>query len=103
MVAGALGILAKLPSQTEAQAVAELLGRDRDVRLRYVTAVLARVCGVSWSVATGIVTGTDTFPRPRAAAQLLIKEVVNPRDAGARWCSATMLQNLAPMLGGSGT
>lgn len=99
----ATGILAKLPGQEQGPVVAELLDRDQDIRNRYMTAVIARVCGVPWSAATGIVAGTGTFPRPRAAANLLIKEVVNTRDAGARWCSATMLRNLAPMLGGGGT
>lgn len=98
----ATGILAKLPGQIEAEAVAELLGRDRDVQHRYTTAVIARVCGINWATAAHIAQGEAMFSKPRDAAQLLIREVINPRDAGARWCSATMLRNLAPMLGGSG-
>jgi hypothetical protein len=69
--------------------------------LRYVTAVIARVCGITWANAALIAAGQEMFSKPRTAAQLLIKEVVNPRDAGARWCSAAVLQTLAPRLGGT--
>jgi transcriptional regulator with XRE-family HTH domain len=96
----ATGILAKLPSQDKAHEVAGLLGRDPEVRLRYTTAVVRRVCGTDWAAASAIATDPASCRRPDEAARYLLREVVNPRDAGARWCSATMLRDLAPLLGG---
>lgn len=97
----ATGILAKLPDQTEAEAVAQLLERDHDVQFRYSTAVIARVCGMNWETAANIAHGDDVFRKPRRAAEILIRELLNPRDVGARWCSAAVLQTLAPRLGGT--
>jgi transcriptional regulator with XRE-family HTH domain len=66
----AAGILAKTRSPDTAGLAAAALRRDRDMRVRYLRAVSARV-------------GTGTH---RLAAEL-----VNPADAGARWCSAWLL------------
>lgn len=96
----AAGILAKLPSQDKAHEVASALGRDPEVRLRYTTAVVRRACGTDWSTAHAIASDPTSCQRPDETARFLVREVVNPRDAGARWCSATMLRDLAPLLGG---
>lgn len=95
----AAGILAKVPGQFEASRVAAALGRDVDVRSRYMTAVVARVCGVEWSMAARLAEQPTAFPQPVLAAQRFAHEAVNDRDAGARWCSAAMLQRLSPMIG----
>ncbi len=95
----AAGILAKVPGQFEASRVATALGRDADVRSRYMTAVVARVCGLEWSMARQLAEQPARFPQPILAAQRFAHEAVNDRDAGARWCSAAMLQALSPMIG----
>jgi transcriptional regulator with XRE-family HTH domain len=95
----AAGILAKVPGQFEALRVAASLRRDADVRSRYMTAVVARVCGVEWSRAARLAQLPTAFPQPVLAAQRFAYEAVNDRDAGARWCSAAMLQSLSPMIG----
>jgi transcriptional regulator with XRE-family HTH domain len=95
----ATGILAKLASQSPAKSIVEVLSRDDDVRTRYMAAVLTRVCGIGWTTASRIVGGQQDFPEPRAAAQLLSREVTDSPDVGARWCAATMLRQLAPALG----
>ncbi len=97
----AAGILAKLPGQGEASRVADALSRDGEVRDRYMTAVVARVCGVDWPTASGLIREPSTFPRPALVAGRFAHEAVNSRDAGARWCSAAMLQALSPMIGRS--
>jgi transcriptional regulator with XRE-family HTH domain len=66
----AAGVLAKTGSLDFAGIPAAVLGRDRDVRARYLRAMVARV-------------GHDT-------AQLGT-EVLNPDDSGARWCAAWLL------------
>jgi hypothetical protein len=66
----AAGILAKTQSLDSAGLAAGALRRDRDMRIRYLRAVSARV-------------GTGT--------RQLAAELINPADAGARWCSARLL------------
>ena len=95
----AAGILAKIPGQCEASRVMAALVRDTDVRRRYMTAVVARVCGLDWSVAAHLVANPADFPQPLLVAQRFACEAVSDRDAGARWCSAAMLQTLSPMIG----
>jgi hypothetical protein len=66
----AAGVLAKTGHLEFAGFPAEVLGRDRDVRTRYLRAMVARV-------------GRDTGQ--------LCAEVQNPADSGARWCAAWLL------------
>ncbi|MGH8883034.1 MAG: hypothetical protein ACRD0P_37775, partial [Stackebrandtia sp.] len=66
----ATGILAKTSSADMLDEVALTLGRDSEVRDLYVWALSTRV---------GYRTGA------------LAAEVLNPRDAGARWCAAWLL------------
>jgi hypothetical protein len=63
------------------------------------TAVVARVCGLEWSVAAQFVDNPAGFPQPVLVAQRFARESVSDRDAGARWCAAAMLQALSPMIG----
>src|SRR5262249_58601815 len=96
----AAGILAKLPDQTRARDVATVLAGDDATRHLYTTAVLARVCVLGWDAAQRIAADPLTIPagKARFIAQRLASEVLNPRDAGARWCAATMLRDLSPLL-----
>jgi transcriptional regulator with XRE-family HTH domain len=66
----AAGVLAKTRDLEVAGLPAEILGRDRDVRTRYLRALVAR-------------TGRDRTQ--------LIAEVQNPADSGARWCAGWLL------------
>jgi hypothetical protein len=95
----AAGILAKLPGQGEASRVTAALSRDPDIRCRYMTAVVARVCGLGWPVAAQLAHNPAGFPQPVLVAQRFAREAVNDRDAGSRWCAAAMLQALSPMIG----
>ncbi|MGH3767343.1 MAG: helix-turn-helix domain-containing protein [Pseudonocardiaceae bacterium] len=95
----AAGILAKVPGQVGAPDVAAALGRDAEVRGRYMTAVVSRVCGLDWSVAAALAQDPAGFPHPVLVAQRFAREAVNDRDAGARWCAAAMLQALSPLIG----
>jgi transcriptional regulator with XRE-family HTH domain len=95
----AAGILAKVPGQVEAFRVTTALTRDPDIRRRYMTAVVARVCGLEWSVAAQFIDNPTGFPQPVLVAQRFAREAVSDRDAGARWCAAAMLQTLSPMIG----
>ena len=98
--ANATGILAKLPGQDTATEVATVLDHDAETRQLYMTAVVARICALDWRTAGRLANN----PRSLAGqggfvASRLATEVLNPRDAGARWCSATMLRDLSPQLG----
>jgi transcriptional regulator with XRE-family HTH domain len=95
----AAGILAKIPGQADAEAVARSLRHDEEIRGLYTTAVVARVCGLDWATAIRLSIAPQGFPNPRLVAERFAREVVNPRDAGARWCAAAMLQRLSPMIG----
>lgn len=99
MRVNAAGILAKISGQIEASRVTAALGRDTEVRSRYMTAVAARVCGLDWQVAAQLTENPAGFPQPVLVAQRFAREAVNDRDVGARWCAAAMLQALSPMMG----
>jgi transcriptional regulator with XRE-family HTH domain len=96
----AAGILAKMPGQDAAEDVATILSADDDVRQLYTTAVLARVGALPWDAAARLAAGTSAPTQKQAnfLAMRLSREVLNPRDAGARWCSAVMLRDLSPVL-----
>jgi hypothetical protein len=95
----AVGILAKVPGQVEASQVTTALVRDAHVRRRYMTAVIARVCGVDWSIAAQLADNPAGFPQPVLVAQRFAREALSDRDAGARWCAGAMLQALSPLIG----
>lgn len=95
----AAGILAKLPAQEMSQDVVTVLSHDVEARNLYLTAVVARVCGVKWSSAEHLAHHPEAFPQPALAADKFARETLNPKDAGARWCSALLLQQLSPMVG----
>jgi transcriptional regulator with XRE-family HTH domain len=95
----AAGILAKIPGQADADAVARSLRQDEEIRALYTTAVVARVCGLGWETAKRLSVAPQDFPNQRLVAERFAREAINPRDAGARWCSAVMLQRLSPMIG----
>ncbi|MBI3687072.1 MAG: helix-turn-helix transcriptional regulator [Actinobacteria bacterium] len=96
----AAGILAKLPDQHAAMDVALMLTHDEQARQLYQTAVLSRVCALDWQTARCVAAQPTTLPVKKIAfvATRLAGEVLNPRDAGARWCSAAMLRDLSPLL-----
>ena len=99
----AAGILAKVPGQDAAARIAAVLTHDPATRTLYTTAVLSRVCGLDWRAATRYASAPQMMPasKVRAVANRLAGETLNPRDAGARWCSANYLRDLSPMLGGA--
>jgi hypothetical protein len=96
----AAGILAKTPGQDPATEVAQVLTNDQATRDLYLTAVISRVCAIAWPVAGRLATGETkpTAKQARYLASRLAREVLNPGDAGARWCSAAMLRDLSPLL-----
>ena len=77
----------------------DVLLRDAAVRDLYTTAVVSRVCGVDWATASAYAKQPSTVPQPALVAGRFAREAVNERDAGARWCSATMLRKLSPLIG----
>lgn len=95
----AAGILAKLPSQDSGRVVATVLREDAEARDRYLTAVVARLFKVDWSVAERFAADPTRLPSPCHAARILAAETLNPRDAGARWCAASLLRDLSPIIG----
>lgn len=97
----ATGILAKVPDEDTAERVATVLENDPEARELYTTAVIARVGALPWATAARI-TSKQLRPSLKQAnflASRFASEVLNPRDAGARWCSAAMLRDLSPYLG----
>lgn len=95
----AAGILAKVPGQDHAVEVTRVLQHDDQVRELYGTAVLARVGALDWTTARRIAVEPMAYPKKLAfLARRLADEVLNPRDAGARWISASLLRDLSPVL-----
>ncbi|WP_419707670.1 helix-turn-helix transcriptional regulator [Promicromonospora sp. NFX87] len=95
----AVGILAKLPRTDYASQVAASLVSDSEMRGLYLTAVTARVCAVDWAVAESITANPQSHAKDaHYLATRFAQETVNPRDVGARWCSAHMLRELSPLL-----
>jgi hypothetical protein len=95
----AAGILAKLPSQGEADRIVGALRHDSEVRDRYSVAVIARICGLTWPDAARVYQNPLATPYPALVAERFAHEARTSPDVGARWCSATMLQALSPVLG----
>jgi hypothetical protein len=96
----AAGILAKIPGQYESDTVIKMLSHDAEIRNLYLTAVTARVCGLEWEVAELLARNPRSMVRKaHFLAARFADEVTNPRDVGARWCSAVMLRDLSPLLG----
>lgn len=96
----AAGILAKVPGQDPAAEVCRVLTHDDEVRRKYTTAVISRVCGIAWETASRLAVDPESAgPHAATFAALLATEVTNTRDAGARWCSAAMLRDISPLLG----
>lgn len=96
----AAGILAKTPGQDLAEEVADVLDDDPATRRLYTTAVLARAASIPWATAANLASGqAPTRKQAQLLASRLAHETLNPRDAGARWCSAAMLRDLSPLLG----
>lgn len=94
------GILAKVPGQDHAAEVCRVLAGDAEARHLYMTAVTARVCGLDWATASRLATDPLSLPgRATFLARRFSDEVTNPRDAGARWCSAVMLRDISPLVG----
>jgi len=96
----AAGILAKVPGQDPSGDVCRALASDHEARHLYATAVASRVCGLDWETAARL--AADPCAMPKKALFLAARfstEVTNPRDAGARWCSAVMLRDISPLLG----
>ena len=94
------GILAKLGETTAADAVVMNLKIDRDSRQLYLTAVLSRVLALEWNQAAQFAasierTSADTrCDLTTTQLAVLARELSNPRDGGARWCSAVLLDHL---------
>jgi DNA-binding XRE family transcriptional regulator len=95
----ATGILAKMPDQSESVRVVEILKNDTEVRRLYLTAVTMRACSVGWGEAAQFIEKPVDFPLAPIAVERFMREVINPRDVGARWCAAKMLQDLSPVIG----
>lgn len=96
----ATGILAKIPGQDNSQDVCRVLVNDPKVRQLYTTAVVARLAGMSWTEAQRL--SRDPLYMPDKATFLagrFAEEARNPRDAGARWCAASMLRDINPLVG----
>jgi transcriptional regulator with XRE-family HTH domain len=97
----AAGILAKTPDQDTAKQVAQVLANDPAARQLYTTAVISRVGALPWTTASKLASGQmrPTDKQANFLAARFASEVLNPRDAGARWCSAALLRDLSPRIG----
>jgi transcriptional regulator with XRE-family HTH domain len=97
----AAGILAKTPDPDAGRQVAAVLANDLAAQRLYLTAVIARAGALPWSTAAKLASGQQrpTVKQANFLAARLANEVLNPRDAGARWCSAAFLRDLSPMIG----
>lgn len=89
------GILAKAGNNRLTDVVINALKSNRDTRQLYLTAVANRVLGLDWDHASSIASMVEN-DQPNvdlSADQLsrLVKELSNPRDGAARWCTVLFL------------
>jgi transcriptional regulator with XRE-family HTH domain len=91
------GILAKLGAPTVTDVVVTNLKTDPDSRQLYLTAVSSRVLNLKWNQAAQFAvrverTASDVrCDLTTAQLAVLARELSNPRDGAARWCSAVLL------------
>lgn len=85
----AAGILAKTGAPQVADEVVAALRTDPAARHLYLTAVTHRVLAMPWPDAQRYAAAPDHSRADHTAR--LAAELRNPRDAGARWCSAVLL------------
>ena len=83
-----VGILAKVGVPELDNEVIELLRKDEESRHLYLTAVANRVLRLPWEEALRAATLSTLDPDH---LPMLVREVGNPYDSGARWCSLAML------------
>ncbi|MDG4805114.1 helix-turn-helix transcriptional regulator [Micromonospora sp. WMMD980] len=97
----AAGILAKVGAAELDDGAISVIRADQDARHLYVTAVASRVLKVPWEQAAhlsamsesqrnGWESGVSGDTRSRAS-RLLTDELMNSRDAAARWCAALLV------------
>lgn len=91
------GILAKIGDPTVCNSVVTNLKADQDSRQLYLTAVSSRVLSLAWNHAAQLAARIEC-PTADTRADLtttqlavLARELTNPRDGAARWCSALLL------------
>ncbi|MEV0679643.1 hypothetical protein AB0I60_24270 [Actinosynnema sp. NPDC050436] len=89
-------IPARMPDQSESSRVVSILRNDDEVQRLCLTAVTTRVCAIKWADAAKFIEIPTGFPFATIAVERFAREVVNPADVGARWCSAKMLQEFEP-------
>src|SRR5206468_263017 len=89
------GILAKIGNARLIDTVVGTLKESRDTRQLYLTAVANRVLEIEWDKAALIAANSELGNRglhlSDDQAARLAKEVRNPRDGAARWCSVALL------------
>jgi hypothetical protein len=90
-----LGILAKIGSPILDGQVARQLVTDAEVRQLYLTAVVSRVLGLPWQDASHLARNGSPLTEQHQL-DAFTTEVINPSDAGARWCSVVLLARTRP-------
>lgn len=98
------GILAKVGPPDLGDAAISAIRGDDDARHLYLTAVTSRVLDASWDEAAHVAASVDgpgdrpviglASGRETWATERLTAELINPRDAAARWCSTVLLATL---------
>lgn len=94
----ALSVIAKLPGRENADLVVRVLENDPRVRVLCLASVVSRMLQYDWDTSLQIAKDPTTAPNPKRLAKAMLKEAVNPRDTESRWCGATVLRDLAPVL-----
>ncbi|WP_132115453.1 XRE family transcriptional regulator [Actinocrispum wychmicini] len=94
----ALSIVAKLSGRANAELVVEALRKDEKVRTLCLASIISRTCQLDWDTSIRIAKDPSTAPNPQLLAGKLAHEATSPKDTESRWCSAYLLQELAPVL-----
>jgi hypothetical protein len=94
----ALSVIAKLPGRDNADLVIRVLENDPRVRVLCLASVVSRMMQYDWELSLRVAKDATTAPNPKRLAKAMLKEAVNPKDTESRWCGATLLRDLAPVL-----
>jgi transcriptional regulator with XRE-family HTH domain len=85
-----VGILAKVGSPDLDNDVVGMLKVDEQARLLYLTAVASRVLNLGWNEANELALKGVPLTHPDQL-RAFSREISNPYDSGARWCSLVVL------------
>jgi len=93
-----LSVIAKLPSQENADLVVQVLENDPKVRRLIAASEISRLTQLDWKIALQGADDPTTIPEPRKLAPKLAKGAINPKGTESRWACTYLLTRMVSVL-----